>query len=157
MMAAYSLVCGMDMEACATAQASFGRCKVKTVRSEAELEIVPVGYTIKDVHIRRNDKKWHKRYFKFTLPSDARVYLGGRYDNNNHDGLQSRVKVYSDREMTKPVAEYGWGYWEYGNGFQGDLKKGTYYGCVASKYANFDDFTGDICITVAKMSPGDGN
>ncbi|MBR1634786.1 MAG: hypothetical protein IJ682_06970 [Lachnospiraceae bacterium] len=153
-MAGYSLFCGMHMTVYAAELVSFGKCVVRTVKSEDAIAGIPAGYTVKDLSIKRNDKEWHSQYFKFMLPVDAWVYLGGCYGNNNHDGIQTHVRIYSDKAMTNLWGEYGWGYWEYDNGFSGTLKKGTYYCSVASKYANFDDFTGDVNIMAAKMLSG---
>ena len=150
-MAGYSLWCGTKIEAYASDRITFGECWLKTVGSKEAAENVSSGFTVEDVFIERNDKAWHNDYFQFTLPEDAWVYLSGCYTDNAHDGLQTHVKIYSDKAMTKLAGEFGWGYWEYDECFTGDLERGTYYGVISSKYANYDDFTGDIDIFAAEI------
>ena len=153
-MAGCSLLGGMNMAVYAAEPVTFKKCTVRTVKSEHAIAGIPAGCTVKDLTIKCNDREWHSQYFRFTLPADAWVYLGGCYSNNSHDGVQTHVRIYSDKAMTNLRGEYGWGYWEYDNSFSGNLKKGTYYCCVASRHANFDGFTGDVSIMAAKMLSG---
>lgn len=150
-MAGYSLWAGTPAEAYAAEGIKFKECWLKTVVAKEAAENVSSSLTIEDVYIERNDKAWHDEYFQFTLTEDAWVYLSGCYTDNAHDGLQTHVKIYSDKAMTKLAGEFGWGYWEYDECFTGDLERGTYYGVISSKYANYDDFTGDIDIFAAEI------
>ena len=153
-MAAHSLWSGMQAEARESESVTFGECWLKTIGSKEAVGNIPSGFTVEDVFIERNDKAWRNEYFQFTLPEDAWVYLTGRYTDNNHDGIQTHVKIFSDKAMTNMVGEFGWGYWEYDGSFSGDLKRGTYYGVISSKYANYDDFAGDIDIFAAEIPSG---
>ena len=130
---------------------TFEVCTIMPVNSQDDVKDIPAGLTVKGFHVERGDSSWHRQYFKAELPEDSWAYFSGCYSNNVYDGLETHVKIYSDEGMTHLVGEYGWGYWEYTNSFSGELKKGTYYACIASKHANFSEFDGDINIIAARM------
>ena len=153
-MAGYSMWMGNRLDAYASENIKFSECWLKTIGSKETVGNISSGLTVEDVFIKQNDKAWHNENFQFTLPEDAWVYLSGCYTDNSHDGIQTHVKVYSDKGMTNLICEFGWGYWEYYESFSGDLGAGTYYGVISSKYANFDDFSGDIDIFAAEMPSG---
>ena len=156
LMVGYTLLVGMSVETFAAEAVSFGTCKVKVIKKAADMDTVSAGFTVEDLQIERNDPEWHKQYFKFTLPVKSKVFLTGCYTNDLNEGLQTHVTIYSDKNMTNKIGEYGWGYWEYDNTFSGKLKKGTYYCCIASKYANFDGFNGNINIIAGRIPKEDG-
>ncbi len=149
-----SLFYGKTKTVSAAENRSFSPCTVEIVSSMEDAAYAQAGYTLHDFHVDRNDREWKKEYFTFTIGSDSWVYLSGSYGGDTEKGLQTHVTVYADKDLTKQVAEYGWGYWEYTNSFTGDLKKGTYYACVKSRYANFGDFDGDIQIHAARYPIG---
>ena len=133
---------------------AFGTCTIEILPNRETAEACACGYTVSDVHIERNDKEWHKAYFSFAIHSDSWVYLGGRYSGDLSGGLQTHVDVYADKEMTKEIGEYGWGFWEYDNSFEAELKKGTYYACISYRYANYDGFDGNIDILAGRVPTG---
>ena len=132
----------------------FKTCKVKRMDFIGDISDIPATFTQKDLFVERNDKVWHESRFKFKIPTDSWVCFGGRYANTMEEGLQTHVRIYSDRKCTRLVGEYGWGYWEYDKSFKGVLKQGIYYGKAASRYANFGDFEGDVVVLAARMPEG---
>ena len=87
----------------------------------------------------------------FDVSEDSWVYMSGGFSLNNHDGASVHVDIYRNESYTGKIGEYGWGYWENDRNFYGFLKKGTYYLEMKAKQSNYDDYTGNIDLYVARI------
>lgn len=126
-----------DTEAKAAA-VTYETATIPTISSVEDLSSISAMYTASVSVSSSNSSEAELSYFKFSLSSDSWVYMTGSMSANNHDGGQIHLDLYADEAMTNKVGEYGWGYWESNEEFMGFLKKGSYYGRISARYANYD-------------------
>jgi hypothetical protein len=120
------------------AAATYETAVIPTISSVEDLDTISAMYTA-SVSVSTSDaSEAELYYFKFSLDSDSWVYMTGSMSANNHDGGQVHLNLYADEAMTNMVGEYGWGYWESVKDFMAFLKKGTYYGRISARHANYE-------------------
>jgi hypothetical protein len=117
---------------------NYATATIPTIEKFEDMSSISAMYTTAVSSSSTSASEAELSYFKFTLDSDSWVYFTGSFSANNHDGGQIHVNLYADAAMTNAVFDYGWGYWEYTKEYMDFLKKGTYYGRVSSRYANYD-------------------
>ena len=116
-----------------------------------EIEKMEPTYSMTDLTLVENKGYQEFRYLSFDVPEDSWVYMSGGFSLNNHDGASVHVDIYGNASYTRKVGEYGWGYWESDRNFYGFLKKGTYYLEMKAEQSNYDDYTGNIDLYVARI------
>lgn len=115
------------------------------------IEEMEPAYSMANLTLMENKGYQEFRHLSFDVSEDSWVYMSGGFSLNNHDGASVHVDIYRNGSYTRKIGEYGWGYWEYDRNFYGFLKKGTYYLEMKAKQSNYDDYTGNIDLYVARI------